>query len=1167
MFSLALVFAIGQIPAPAPTHQWRLTAEHIADQSLKPQAGKLPGTITGPVAFGKDSAKALVFDGNSKKKHGIVVTDKIADANLPAKDITVEAWVRVEKAMEWGGFVSALQDNGDYERGWVLGFNHNQFCFGVVSAKTKALTYLKSRTHYQTGYWYHVVGTYDGTEQRIYVNGKLAGAATEQSGPILYPPKTWLTIGAYKDDNEHHTLNGQMQDAAIFDIALTPNQIAERFKTRKHDFPEMDALPPVVVDWPTYLRDNLRTGASPEPLKLPLHLAWTHQTRFPPNPAWPEEAKNDYWHSKYSMEERVTYDRAFHLVSVGERVYFGSSSEDAVFCLDAKTGKQVWSYVTEGPVRLAPTIVDEKVLFGSDDGFAYCLNEKDGSLRWKRLLAPSGRRIPGNGRIISAWPVRTDVLVEGGKAFVCAGVFPSQGVYQYTLNLENGEVLSKKTITVTAQGYQQRMFGKLMIGTGRNPQGAFVGDLKAAGRDVDREANSLGKDYPYGFIAAGKLRFAGGDGKVAAFDEETGKKVWEEKVKGKAFSLAAVRGRLFVSTDLGEVSCFTPTPVKSIVVTKAPPPEIMGFRHEAEVRHYGSWVAKVLDELGDKKKGYVLVLGSGDEAFLLSLVGLGRDLQFVIREADEKKLPVLREFVRRYGLANHVTVEHGTWGFGATLPYTDHLFNLIVDPRIVRGASSRPTDEMKRVLRPNGGVAVLGPKAEDIYRADPLPGAGEWTHQYGDAGNSTCSKDDRVDGELMLQWFGKPGPKEMIDRHHRTAASVYKNGRMFVPGEDRVIAVDGYNGTILWDKAFSDSRRVVIFRDASFLCVDDDAVYVASKNSVKLIDPETGKLKSEYPVPADLGGKHWGYLARAGNVLLGSGVKPGSSRQTQSLLVDRTETYYDYVPLVGSDGLFALDPKTGKTLWTYQAKGLIPNPAIAADGETLYFVESRNPKTLEGKLSRAKMADLVTVAGANAVAIDLKTGKEKWRKEVDLKKLDHIVYAVAADGNLILSGSRNSSKDKKTGTVWYDVHVYDAKTGAEKWSVTQDNRTPVGGDHGEQDQHPVVVGKKLFQEPFAYDLDTGSRIEWKWPWVNGQRRAGCGTITASNKTFYFRSDTAGVFDLEEGVAKKLTTETRPGCWVNVIPVGGLVLAPEASSGCSCNFSVQTSLALIPVRKK
>lgn len=379
MIAIALLLAVGQVAAQS--HQWRLTAGNIDNQSLKPQVGNLSGSITGPVTFGKDSPKALVFDGNSKKKHGIVISDNIAAAGLPAREITVEAWVRVDKTMEWGGFVGALQDNGNYERGWILGFNHAQFCFGLVSEKSKAITYLKARTQFQTGYWYHVAGTYDGVEQRIYVNGKLAGADTEQSGSILYPPKTWLTLAAYKDDNEHYTLNGQMHEAAIFNAALTPGQIADRFKARKDDFPDMDAAAPVVADWPTYLRDNLRTGATADPLKLPLRLAWTHQTRLPPNAAWPEEAKNDYWHSRYSMEERVTYDRAFQLVSVGDRVYFGSSSEDAVFCLDAKTGKTIWSYVTEGPVRLAPTIADDKVLFGSDDGFVYCLNEKDGTLR------------------------------------------------------------------------------------------------------------------------------------------------------------------------------------------------------------------------------------------------------------------------------------------------------------------------------------------------------------------------------------------------------------------------------------------------------------------------------------------------------------------------------------------------------------------------------------------------------------------------------------------------------------------------------------------------------------------------------------------------------------------------------------------------------------------
>ena len=35
----------------------------------------------------------------------------------------------------------------------------------------------------------------------------------------------------------------------------------------------------------------------------------------------------------------------------------------------------------------------------------------------------------------------------------------------------------------------------------------------------------------------------------------------------------------------------------------------------------------------------------------------------------------------------------------------------------------------------------------------------------------------------------------------------------------------------------------------------------------------------------------------------------------------------------------------------------------------------------------------------------------------------------------------------------------------------------------------------------------------------------------------------------------------------MIPAGGLLLIPEASSGCTCNYSIQTSLAFLPRKKK
>src|SRR5437016_3442337 len=84
----------------------------------------------------------------------------------------------------------------------------------------------------------------------------------------------------------------------------------------------------VAADWPTYQRDNRRSGATPDELPFPLAPHWTYHSQHAPNPAWPPEAKADYYHNKYDLPERVTFDHAFHVVGVGNRVYFGSSANN-----------------------------------------------------------------------------------------------------------------------------------------------------------------------------------------------------------------------------------------------------------------------------------------------------------------------------------------------------------------------------------------------------------------------------------------------------------------------------------------------------------------------------------------------------------------------------------------------------------------------------------------------------------------------------------------------------------------------------------------------------------------------------------------------------------------------------------------------------------------------
>jgi len=194
-------------------------------------------------------------------------------------------------------------------------------------------------------------------------------------------------------------------------------------------------------DWPTFRHDNHRSGKTAERLSAPsLKRQWTWQSPHPPQPAWAGPAKWDAYANLKPLRSMRNYDPVFHPIAVGDRVYFGSSVDDSVHCLDAASGKEKWSYTTDGPVRIAPAYVNGRLYFGSDDGRAYCLRAEDGSLVWKYRPAPAGRRILNNGRMISPWPCRTGVLVAGDTAYFGAGMLPWEESYLCAVDARTGKV-------------------------------------------------------------------------------------------------------------------------------------------------------------------------------------------------------------------------------------------------------------------------------------------------------------------------------------------------------------------------------------------------------------------------------------------------------------------------------------------------------------------------------------------------------------------------------------------------------------------------------------------------------------------------------------------------------------------------------------------------------
>jgi len=221
------------------------------------------------------------------------------------------------------------------------------------------------------------------------------------------------------------------------------------------------------ADWPTYQHDGRRSAVTGETLSLPLRQDWIFASRHAPRPAWPPPAKADFWHHKRELNPRVIFDRAYHVAVADGRIFFGSSADDKVYALDAATGRELWTFFTGGPVRLAPTVAHGKVYVGSDDGAVYCLDAADGALVWRGQPVAPQRCVLGHGRMISTMPIRTGVVVDGGVAYCCAGIFPGEGVVALAFDANNGRTLWERPLEISPQGYMLVSAERLYVPTGR----------------------------------------------------------------------------------------------------------------------------------------------------------------------------------------------------------------------------------------------------------------------------------------------------------------------------------------------------------------------------------------------------------------------------------------------------------------------------------------------------------------------------------------------------------------------------------------------------------------------------------------------------------------------------------------------------------------------------
>lgn len=213
------------------------------------------------------------------------------------------------------------------------------------------------------------------------------------------------------------------------------------------------------ADWPTYRGDLRRSGMTRDTIDARrLRPAWTFRSSQPPIPAWGGPAKWDAYAGLRGLRNMRDYDRCFPVAVGGNAVYFGSSVDHCLRCLDRGTGRLRWRFTTDGPIRVCPTLYDGRIYFGSDDGFAYCLNAAYGKLIWKLRAPVEEPLILNNGRFISKWPCRSGVAVKDGIAYAAFSLLPWQPSWLCAVDAKTGKPVGKGR-------FIRKLTGKTLEGT------------------------------------------------------------------------------------------------------------------------------------------------------------------------------------------------------------------------------------------------------------------------------------------------------------------------------------------------------------------------------------------------------------------------------------------------------------------------------------------------------------------------------------------------------------------------------------------------------------------------------------------------------------------------------------------------------------------------------
>jgi len=883
-------------------------------------------------------------------------------------------------------------------------------------------------------------------------------------------------------------------------------------------------------------------------------------------------------------------------VVVGDTLYFGAGIWPTegifIYAIDPASGKVLWCDDSSGGIEMDQPHPTARAKSGiSAQGYlAACGNS---------LFIPTGRAVPAvfdrvDGKLLyfrlqqNQHLGGSDVVAVDGHFFNGGEMFAvSDGVRRDHVGVQVAAhpdfVISSRENKIIAFDRQKLLVDKEV--TDRKGNKRIVKALAPPAWSIDLPPGALapaatfkGAEPPKGdlmggtawsrpllsdaasaLIVAGDHIIAAGQSKVVLIDVHSRNVVWDAEVDGTVYGLAVADGRLYVSTDRGMIYCFgSGTGGSKVWEAKSTKPQT------AKDAAYVAAAEEIIRQTG-VTEGYCVDLACGDGRLALELARRTK-LQIYCVEKNPAKVKAARRLfdaARLYGV--RVTVHQVD---PTKVPYPNYFADLIVSGRsVTEGPGVVSAEEVQRMQRPGGGIARVGrPGAMRQFVRRPLDGAGNWTHQNADAANTLCSTDTLVRGPLKMLWF-RDTDFVMPSRHNRGPAPLVDQGRMFAEGLNALRATNIYNGRTLWELPLEgillpyhrgESSIGVAWTGSNF-CIDDNRVYVHTKDNCLCLDVETGRKTAELqppPLPDGKPGK-WGYIACREGTLFGTLVNEQYLVKGWASKWDTSDQFTESVLL------FAMDARTGSLKWTFEPEHSIRHNAIAVGRGCVYLIdrphapadesfdpaggqkEAKQRAAVSGESEQEELRRLKEHPTGRLLALDAQTGKVLWTND---DEAFGTMLAFSPEHNVLLMSYQpvhQASRLSERGDRMAGIRPSD---GTRLWDVKAD-----------YESRPILNDQTIYAQPRAWDLLSGKQLPFTFT-----RSYGCGIPVGSTRMLVFRSATLGYVDLTGGAG---STENyggiRPGCWVNAIPAGGLVLMADAASWCTCSYLNQATCALQP----